>query len=509
MSDILYENEGKHLDTIRWPFKRYQILLPEKNNVDAFAWLVASFVRMYNRKKKNPEFLYNDDIENVVKSQIRQYFGNIIDVPTLEKVIETTKAKYLDPSHHDSIKVFNNLFTNNLQTRFIFQDCLTGSVVPYFYDEIEVESDLPRDKNHEGGLKPVRTGKPAKKYVRLAYKRYFNRERYLTDDPEEVLQELYKEDELLEDENNQVFEDEGEFTIVTEEESEDSLKHDRRPGKFDIKFLDNGTLVYYDVPISVENNKLFVKTPFDYSTSPWMNICFEKGSKENGELKNYADRYTKFLTPAQKIEQFFENKNDSIYLKLPNCAEIFRSIEDLGDRRMKEYVWRIEDDYVRRNPDFYLNCTKLLERLLKRATYTESDPALRAWATKEYVDKRLDEKCAGIDCTCLKYPSTFIKWKQKYENKNNRFIEGSNQKREYKPVFDFKGEFLDLMLQSDISKSPLMKRDSVNNIWYLWNNRNKQGHDDESMYGIKVTKKSLEMMTDSVKLLCQMIKRGA
>ena len=68
MSDILYENEGKHLDTIKWPFKRYQILLPEKNNVDAFAWLVASFVRMYNRKKKNPEFLYNDDIENVVKT---------------------------------------------------------------------------------------------------------------------------------------------------------------------------------------------------------------------------------------------------------------------------------------------------------------------------------------------------------------------------------------------------------------------------------------------------------
>ena len=38
--------------------------MPEKNDVDAFAWLFASFVRMYNRKKKNPEFTYNNDIEN-------------------------------------------------------------------------------------------------------------------------------------------------------------------------------------------------------------------------------------------------------------------------------------------------------------------------------------------------------------------------------------------------------------------------------------------------------------
>ena len=82
MSDELFENDGKQVGTLRWPFKKYTILMPEKNDVDAFAWLFASFVRMYNRKKKNPEFTYNNDIENVVKGMIRQHFGNIIDVPT-------------------------------------------------------------------------------------------------------------------------------------------------------------------------------------------------------------------------------------------------------------------------------------------------------------------------------------------------------------------------------------------------------------------------------------------
>ena len=168
MSDELFENDGKQVGTLRWPFKKYTILMPEKNDVDAFAWLFASFVRMYNRKKKNPEFTYNNDIENIVKGMIRQHFGNIIDVPTLNKVIETTKEKYLDPEKHDSIKVFNNLFTDKMQIRYIFQDCITGSVAPYFYTEYEAESEIPYEVDFEGGLKPIKRHKPAKKYVKLA-----------------------------------------------------------------------------------------------------------------------------------------------------------------------------------------------------------------------------------------------------------------------------------------------------------------------------------------------------
>ena len=471
MSDLLYENEGKSLDTIRWPFKRYQVLLPEKNEVDAFAWLVASFVRMYNRKKKNPEFTYNQEIENVVKGQIRQHFGNIIDVPTLNKVIETTKAKYLDPDKHDSIRVFNNLFTNKLQTRYIFQDCLTGSVVPYFYDEVEVESDLPRAKDFVGGLKPVRTKKPAKKYVRLAYRRYFNKERYISSDSEEIFQELVEEEEQIADENKQLFEDDEDFdetlTGIAEHE-----KNDRKPGKFDIKYLDEGSLVYYDVPVSIEDNKVHVKTPFDYSTGPWLNVCFEKGSKENAELKNYADRFSKFLTSPQKIEQFFEDKRNSIYEKLPNCAEIYRCIEGLGDQKMKELVWTIEDYYVRRNPDFYVKCTILLERLLKRTDFDRSDKAFRESVTKAHIHKLLDAKCTGVDCSKLKLDSTFDKWK-KGAGMEDLIPDYPNPGKKRKPTFDFKGEFLDLMLQSDISKSPLMQQDSVNKIWLLWRERNK------------------------------------
>lgn len=265
MSDALFLQDGKRLDNIRWPFKRYMVLMPERNEVDAFAWLYASFVKMYNLKKGNKAYEYNAEIENVVKGQIRQYFLNIIDVPTLNVVI-TQMEKYLDPNHPDSIKVFQNLFTDKMRIKYVFQDCITGSVVPFFYDELEVESELPRAVDFEGGLKPVKKSKPVKKYVKLAYERYLHRENYVGEEIEEIIQEYQEDEDFLKDEDNQLFEEDEDFT-VKKEMSVEEVKVDTPLRKFDIKFLDDGEIIYYDVPVSIEDNMLFVGTPFDVSTN--------------------------------------------------------------------------------------------------------------------------------------------------------------------------------------------------------------------------------------------------
>ena len=509
MSDILFENDGKRLGTIRWPFKKYMILMPEKNDVDAFAWLFASFVRMYNRKKHNPsEFTYNQEIENVVKGQIRQHFGNIIDVPTLNKVIETTNDKYLDPDKHDSIKVFNNLFTDNLQIRYIFQDCITGSVVPFFYTDVEVESDLPLDVDFEGGLKPVKISKPAKKYVKLAYKRYFHKERYMVGEQEEVEEELDKEEEMLNDEDAQLFEDDDDY-ILTDEDQAVSEKTDRKPGKFDIKFLDDGSVVYYDIPISVEDNRLTAKTPFDISTNPWMNMCFTKGAKENKELKDYYDRYSASLVPEKKIDHFFEDPKDSIYNKLPNCANIYRAIEKIGDRRLRTRVWRLEGYYARKDTYFYVECTKILERLLKFADYEPSDREYREYVSVERVRKMLKSKRTEADLYHLMKDDLIWRWKNKYVSRNDKFKDNPNRKTNWKPRLDFKPDFLDLVLQTDLLESPLIEKESINDIWTIWSDRNRQGHDDEKSELTKVTPENLMRMEKSVRLLCQKVKGGA
>lgn len=503
MSDELFENDGKQVGTLRWPFKKYTILMPEKNDVDAFAWLFASFVRMYNRKKKNPEFTYNNDIENVVKGMIRQHFGNIIDVPTLNKVIETTKEKYLDPEKHDSIKVFNNLFTDKMQIRYIFQDCITGSVAPYFYTEYEAESEIPYEVDFEGGLKPIKRDKPAKKYVKLAYRRYLNRDQYLLQDSEVNLQDFEKEEEILDDEDAQLFEDDEDL-IDNMESEEIQPKTDRKSSKFDIKFLNDGREVYYDLPVTIEDNKLLVKTPFDPSTNPWMNVCFTKGSNENKDIKEYRDRYSSFLVPQQKVDRFFEDPKDSIYNKLPNCVNIYRTIEKTGKRELRDMVWRMEGLYARRDPYFFLECSKMLEGLVRIADYEPSDAEFRNLATKDTVDRLLKAKCTNIDTWHLRNPEVFKKWKFKYVKPEN-FPVGKN----WKPRDDFKSDFLDLMLQSDLSKSPLMKYDSVNNIWSLWVDRNSQGHYNEDPKRFRVSPESLKTMEESVNLLCQVIKRGA
>lgn len=506
MSDELFENDGKQIGILRWPFKKYAILMPEKNEVDAFAWLYASFVRMYNRKKKNSEFEYNNEIENVVKGMIRQHFGNVIDVPTLNKVIETTKEKYLDPEKHNSIKVFDNLFTDRMQIRYIFQDCITGSVAPYFYTEYEAESDLPDEVDFEGGLKPVKKGRPDKKYVKLAYSRYSNRDQYLLQDSEVNDQNFKDEEEMLSDEDTQLFEDDVEF-IKKKESNETSVKADDGRRKFDIKFLDNdmenGRVIYYDLPVTVEDNKLLIETPFDPSTNPWMNVCFIRGSNENKELKEYYGRYSFCLVPQQKVDSFFEDPKNSIYNKLPNCANIYRIIEKTGKRELRDMVWRMEGLYARRDPYFFMECSKMLEGLVKIAEYEPSDPDFREFATKDMVDRLLEVKCPDIDIQKLRNPDVFRKWRNKYVKPEN-----SPVGRNWKPRFDFKSDFLDLMLQSDLSKSALMKYDSVNNIWSLWADRNSQGHHNEYSKKSKVTPESLKMMEESVNLLCQVIKGG-
>ena len=511
MNELVFGKDGKYLESIKWPFKKYAILMPEKNNVDAFAWLFASFVRMYNKKKRNREFEYNSEIENAVKGQIRDNFGNIIDTPTLNKVIEATKTKYLSPDDKNSIKVFNNLFTDKLQVRYIFQDCITGSVVPYFYNEVEVESDLPREVEPTGALYPVRKTKPAKKYVWLAFRRYVHREDYADEELQEVETEFERDELLLKDEDTQLFEDDD-FVVKKEDDPSELTDESNVPRKFDIKFLDEGNLVYYDVPVTIEDNRLFVKTPFDISTSAWMNVCFDKGTKENRPLKEISDRLSVRIVSEQKIDRFFEDNKDSIYEKMPNCADLYRTVDSIGDRRLRELVWRLEDYYVRRDPEFFVKCAVILERLLKliirTGGFTPSDREFREFADKKTVYRLLEAKCSGIDCYCLKKDELFFKWKRKYVNPNDRYKDNPYENGNWKPRFDFKSDFLDMMIQSDISKSPLMKHDSVNDIWFLWRCRNGQGHDDDNAVQTKVTPDSLRIMKESVNLLSQKINGG-
>ena len=499
MNEDIYVNEGKHLDALKWPFKRYMVLMPEKNNVDALAWLYASFVRMYNRRKGDPEFTYNDRIENIVKGQIRQHFTNIIDVPTLNKVIQITKDRYLDKEKHDSIKVFSNLFSDKLEIRYLFQDCITGSIVPYFYSETELYSELPQEVDFEGGLKPVRVKRPNKRYVRLAYSRYFNRERFVTEDLEDVEKEFEFEDEIIMDENTQIFEED----LVFDDES-DSDKIDSSPSKFDIKYLDEGILVYYSIPVVISDNGFRIKTPFDYSTEPWLNVCFNKATKENKELMGYVENHSNLLTTQSEIQKFMESEKDSIYGHLPNCKDIYMAIDGIGDPKLRKYVWNLEKYYVTRNPDFFGQCAKILERLMKKIEFPKSDAEFREYASYQTICNMLDSKCAGIDCTLLKRNATIKKWHYKYKTDKNPNNSNTQRNHFKEPPFDFKSEFLDLMIQSDMSKTPLMKWDSVNKLWSLWQDRNDQDHDNDKP-DPSVTIESLDAIRESVFLLCQKI----
>ena len=215
-NEIFNQNEGREVEKIIWPFYRYSALIPEQIGGDLFVWLYLSLIAYNNQGKGLVQTNYSDDVKQDVQKILNEKFSAVIDGQTLEKIItnaekdfveeirtaDGSKARQLKHYTFSIIDTYENLFSDKLDVKYIYQDAITGEVLPFFGDTSGIE-----DARNTDGRITVRSGikEPSKKAVKKAYEQYMKIKKH---NGFEEIQEIELEDEYV-DEDEQTYLDNG------------------------------------------------------------------------------------------------------------------------------------------------------------------------------------------------------------------------------------------------------------------------------------------------------------
>ena len=173
-NEILNPNEGKTVDNIVWPFYRYSALIPKQIGADLFVWLYLSLVVLQNQQKGLPRDSYTVDVQNNVEVIFQDKFSSVIDKTTFNKIKanaedDFTVATKLKEETFSFIDTYESLFSDKLEVKYIYQDAITGEVVPFFGDTAHIDDSDSRDNalKNRAGVK-----EPPKAAVKIAYEHY-------------------------------------------------------------------------------------------------------------------------------------------------------------------------------------------------------------------------------------------------------------------------------------------------------------------------------------------------
>ena len=215
-NEILNPNEGRKVGELIWPFTRFDAVIPNQIGGDLFVWLFISLVVYVNETKGLDKHNYNDDVKIEAEKLINEKFSNIIDPQTLEKIVANAEKDFIvDESIKEDtftfLDTYENLFSESCETRRVYQDSITGEVLPFFGDTAHVE-DVRFDKEDPKVLAPLKNKEPSSRAVKKAYDTYFRLKKFNVVAQET---EVEFEDEFY-DEDAQTFLDNGsdEFTFV-------------------------------------------------------------------------------------------------------------------------------------------------------------------------------------------------------------------------------------------------------------------------------------------------------
>ena len=145
---LIGEFENKKVCTIAWPFVRYEALIPEQIKGDLFVWLYLSLFTYKNEQNNLAKNSYSLAVKEEVKKILADKFGKIIDAQTLDKIIANAEKDYVVMDDERSslkaevfgfLETYEELFSDKLQLRYIFQDGITGEVVPDFSDSFDLD----------------------------------------------------------------------------------------------------------------------------------------------------------------------------------------------------------------------------------------------------------------------------------------------------------------------------------------------------------------------------------
>ena len=492
-NEILNPNEGKTVDNIVWPFYRYSALIPKQIGADLFVWLYLSLVILQNQQKGLQKDSYTDEVKKEVELIMLEKFSSVIDGQTFDKIRANAERDFtvstrLKEETFSFVDTYESLFSDKLDVKYIYQDAITGEVVPFFGDTAHID-----DSDHRENSLKTRSGikEPPKASVKRAYEHYMRLKKYSSDDDAAEIQAEF--DELFFDEDAQTFID-GDFETFEEtvETSEQKSLRD-----YNVIFLKDSKVLYdVDVSVFVRGNELLLKSPFDRITDQWFNRCAVKAQNVSEDVAElFKELRRQYLIEERRIVEFKETKKSDFAATLKHCDVIYRMINELDDDQLKRDVIDLDANYTSNKLTAHFHVGRILDMLVRDhieyvGRSTESE---RQAMTYDRFRIEMDAKfCySNIDYRRLQSEGVFKDWQKR------RDIGFDGRKN-----VSFKADVADIVLKTNFINSQAMYPTFFTDLFKLYDDRSKADHADRDA---KVDPALIQKLEKALKVLFQLI----
>ena len=487
---------------IEWPFFKWQAAMPRAIGNDIFVWLYLSLLVNQNvaNKKRNPHSFSKEsrtDVRNILKQKFPQIMNDLL-LKEIEERIQNDFCKqgeygiyYLKDDVSSFINSFEYLFADDVETKTIYKDAVSGAILPYFED-LKFGSYTPPDGEcYKFDEKILKTGEPATRLVMKAIK--------LADavskssDPivpleskEAVIAEIeYEDEEIYEDDTIDL--DEGQ-----DKEPTSFAEAEKSNVKRMIKIINDSMTrcnFYITVSRREEDGSLMVELPSVLDNNDSLKAWFALIVKRNMQIN--SDTFGKKLLealPEPKIETTVDKQtildlyssND----KLSKCNELYEAVSHSKTQRvdLQIEVIRINDNFHSISGFFHVG------RVLDLLGRTIPDTTIRNHTYNTYKVLMTDA------CNYLGLSSTDL------YKLTDRYIYNEYSRPFKTPEkLPFKELLANAILNNMECKfSQFFYKEVVEDAWYLYDMRSKVDHPSGN---IKLNDEDIQKLTRLAKFI--------
>lgn len=368
----------KMVGSFRWPFFRYDVLVSEPIGNDSLVWLYLSLVLLKNgelRRTDSRRLLFDDIVLREVDELVTAKFSSLIDKTTLGKIkgkIQTERVyanttenrSYLKDETLNFLKSEQQLFSDSVKTCRVFQDALTGEVVPYFDGfELDQIKDCRDDRLVRMQVKAKKEPGPEKiKQALIHYERL-----RIAPNPAEVDPAMIA---FVDPDEEVDFEPETEFVAQEPRKFEIKPKND-----FKFEYLENRRCEFnFKVDVFLRDKTLFVQSPFNRDlTNAWLNgvLAQARQSGRCDDLNAFFQDLEKTHLDSVKAA-IASPRPQGVAEQLKHFGKVYELLETISVEKNAEIVEHLKDELIdldarfqrRKSKDYYVSLGRLLEYLI-------------------------------------------------------------------------------------------------------------------------------------------------
>ena len=453
------EQNDNFVGSIKWRLFRYEVMMPVQENNDLLEWLYISLIIHQNELKTKSWDSYLEEEQEDAERIIREKFPDLFDEELLKKVKIAAQKDFvadgkLRPTTMDYISSFESLFTERVEVYQVYQDGLTGSVLPDFSDLSFLETRKYQDDNNKLVINVENNlPRPSKRQIVNALRDYKNYTKYIKAEPDddkeasiddlvenriENTDDLFNEPDIYDPDAEVDFEtDEYDFDSEEKEfEDENSEQNERKYGLDSGRIMGHSHVIFLDgsksaidiqADIYVIDNRIVVDSPFILdSTKRWIEkrlvIAAQNGHFPS--LKEYINTIKEnYIHEEDKqIENPLENAmvRKSTANQLKYFGNTYKLIESINEDSIKRLLIDA-DSYLESH---YIGYFNTLRKYLEGLIYP-----IRSWdysrrsnmTFRDYCnDLEMACKSKGINASPLMSDANFKNWKRMEVDKKGR-----------------------------------------------------------------------------------------